>query len=150
LESDVNLTSEKLLKALMNLKKLNWNKSPIIGLTPGEIRTLFTLKHMDLNNPYGSKVSEISHIMRVAPPTVTLMISNMEAKGYVKRIEDKNDRRAVRITLTKEGNDSVTFAKDAFFKTINNLVEYLGEDNSLKLAELLSQVFNYFEEKRDN
>jgi len=146
LDTNENPTSEKLLRSLMNLKRLNWNKSPIPGLTPGEIRALFTLDKSCPEENHGSKVSDISRILKVAPPTVTLMISNMEQKGYVKRIEDKNDRRAVSITLTKKGVDSVAVAKEAFSKAMNDLVEYLGEESSLQLAELLARVFTYIDE----
>ncbi|HEY5562316.1 MAG TPA: MarR family transcriptional regulator [Clostridiaceae bacterium] len=150
MDTNENSTSEKLLKSLINLKRLNWSKSPIPGLTPGEIRALFTLDKTCLEESNGSKVSDISRILKVAPPTVTLMITTMERKGYVKRIVDKNDRRAVSITLTKKGIEAVTIAKETFFKAMNNLVEYLGEDNSLKLAELLSQVSTYFDKSYEN
>lgn len=97
----------------------------------------------------GIKVSEISSVMKVAPPTITQMINNLEAAGLVERTMDKTDRRAVRVSLTDEGMKKVLKAKEEFHSSLNGLIEYLGEEKSNQLAELLQEVYKYFDQRKD-
>lgn len=48
-------------------------------------------------------LSELSREMQISAPTITGIIDRLEKTGYVKRLLDKNDRRAVNIILTKRG-----------------------------------------------
>lgn len=61
---------------------------------------------------------------------------------------DKEDRRAVRVKLTEKGEGTIEKASNVIFDAYNGLVEYLGEEKSNELAELLSQTFTYFSEMR--
>jgi DNA-binding MarR family transcriptional regulator len=45
-------------------------------------------------------MKNIAQYLRITPPSATEIISEMEKKGLVKRIDDKKDRRIVSIVLT--------------------------------------------------
>ena len=94
----------------------------------------------------GIKVSEIGNLLNVASPTVTQQIKSLETHGFVERNIDKEDRRAVRVTLTDSGLCVVQVASDNYLASVNGLVEYLGEEDSKRLADLLQRVFFYFSE----
>ncbi|MGN7762180.1 MarR family winged helix-turn-helix transcriptional regulator [Paenibacillus sp. 22594] len=94
----------------------------------------------------GLKVSEISRFMGLTPPTVTQLINSLEAKHMVERMPDATDRRVVRIKLTEQGELITRRAKDHMNQTLNHLVEYLGEDESNQLAELLMKVRRFVED----
>ncbi len=96
------------------------------------------------------KVSELSNTLNVASPTITQQINNLETHGYVERSIDKEDRRVVRIKLTEKGLQAQRKAAEAFLVTVNGLVEYLGEEDTEKLAELMTKVSYYFTEVRVN
>lgn len=54
----------------------------------------------------GSMVQlDIVHATRLKPPTVSVLLRRMEEEGYVTRVTDENDRRAVRVALTQKGID---------------------------------------------
>jgi DNA-binding MarR family transcriptional regulator len=99
----------------------------------------------DLDSPI--KVSEISKQLQVTSPTITQLLKGLEANGFVERRIDPNDRRAVGIILTEKGEMVTKQAADTFFTTLQGLIEFLGEEQSDELAELLSKVFRYFNEK---
>ena len=93
------------------------------------------------------KVSEISKQLRVTPPTITQVLNSLEANGLIERQIDKTDRRMVSVKLTRKGEIVTQQAEEAFSASINGLIEYLGEEQSNQLADLLSKAFRYFNEK---
>jgi DNA-binding MarR family transcriptional regulator len=74
------------------------------------------------------------------------LLKGLEANGLIERRIDPTDRRAVGITLTKKGEMVTQQAAEAFTASFEGLMEYLGEEQSNQLAELLSRVFRYFKE----
>ena len=146
-----NPIAQKLLEAFSQFHKLNWKQSPIVGLKSSEIMVLYCIKKRTPPESPGIKVSEISSALRVATPTITQLINGLETNGYVERAMDSEDRRVVRVKLTGKGETTVDKASDALFDSFNGLVDYLGEEDSNRLAEVLSKVYRYFSEfKRDN
>ena len=148
MEKDRNPHAQKLMEAFSQFHRLNWKQSPIAGLKSSEIFVLFCIKKTVKADSAGIKVSDISNILKVASPTTTQLINSLEANGMVERAMDKEDRRAVRVKLTDKGERIIESASDAFFDSFNGLVNYLGEEKSNQLADLLSKAFVYFNEMR--
>jgi len=116
------------------------------GCTLSEIRVLFCIRKSTKSDTSEMKVSEISKLLHVTSPTITQLLKGLEANGLVTRHIDPTDRRAVGIALTEKGEMVTQQAADAFSASFEGLVEYLGEEQSYQLAELLSKVFRYFKE----
>ncbi|WP_245237650.1 MarR family winged helix-turn-helix transcriptional regulator [Paenibacillus ihuae] len=93
----------------------------------------------------GLKVSEISRLLGITPPTVTQLINSLEAKDMVERQPDLSDRRVVRIRLTEQGRVITRKAREHMDASLNKLVEYLGEEESTLLADLLLKVHGFIE-----
>ena len=51
------------------------------------------------------------------------------------------------ISLTKKGEMVTQKAMDAFYGSLHGLVEYLGEEQSDQLVDLLTKVTRYYHEK---
>ncbi len=92
------------------------------------------------------KVSEISRLLGLTPPTVTQLVNSLEAKQMVVRQADASDRRVVRIKLTEQGKIITRRARDHMDVTLNRLVEHLGEDECNQLADLLQKVHRFIED----
>ncbi len=117
------------------------------GCKPSEIGVLLTISHGAKSEVRDMKVSEISKVMHVTSPTITQVLKSLEANGLVERRIDPTDRRAVGITLTDRGEQVAQRAEEAFLTTSRGLADYLGEEQSNQLAELLVKAFRYFREK---
>ena len=130
----------------MQFNKVEWHQRSIAGCTLSEIRVLFCIRKSTKPDTSEMKVSEISKLLHVTSPTITQLLKGLEANGLVTRHIDPTDRRAVGIALTEKGEMVTQQAADAFSASFEGLVEYLGEEQSYQLAELLSQVFRYFKE----
>jgi DNA-binding MarR family transcriptional regulator len=142
-----NATAQKLMRAFIQFRKAEWHQRTVAGCSPSEIRVLFCLKRNTQPDAAILKVSEISKLLHVTPPTVTQIIKNLEASGLIERTGDPSDRRVVGITLTKKGDLVTVQATDAFATSLRGLIEYLGEEQSNQLAELLTRVVRYYREK---
>jgi DNA-binding MarR family transcriptional regulator len=138
--------AQKLLKSFMQFRKTGWHDKKIAGYNPSEFKLLATIRHgaNDLNTEM--KVSEISKLLQVTPPTVTQIINTLEKDGLVERTVDPEDRRAVKIKLSEAGMEATEKARKAFSQTFLGLIDYLGEEDSEQLANLLSKVHEYFHE----
>ena len=147
--TNLNGTARKLIEAFSQFKRLQFKQQPpFCGLTNGETMVLFAIRNLLKNDEEGVKVSQISSHLRVAPPTVSQFINCLEEKGFVERKLDKEDRRAIRVVLTQKGEDALKEAFSQFCRIVEDLIEYLGEDKAVELADLMTKVFIYFKEVR--
>ncbi|MBQ8717628.1 MAG: MarR family transcriptional regulator [Clostridia bacterium] len=48
---------------------------------------------------------DLVKLTRLKAPTVSVLLRRMEQEGYVKRVPDEQDRRAVRVSLTEKGKE---------------------------------------------
>jgi DNA-binding MarR family transcriptional regulator len=150
MESQTNPTAQRLFSTFMQFNKAEWHQRSIAGCKPSEIRVLFCIKKGVKPSASEMKVSEISKQLQVTPPTVTQLLKGLEANGLIERHLDPLDRRTVGITLTEKGEMVTQQAADAFSSSLNGLIEYLGEEKSNQLAELLSMVYRYHSEQAAN
>ncbi|MBO0960604.1 MarR family transcriptional regulator [Neobacillus sp. MM2021_6] len=137
-------TAQKLLQSFMQLKKTGWHNKKIAGFNPSEFRVLATIQRFANDKNSEMKVSEISQLLEVTPPTITQIVNILEKDSLVERTVDPDDRRAVKITLTPAGMEATKNARKAFGETFLGLIDYLGEEESVQLAELLTKVHDYF------
>ncbi len=95
-------------------------------------------------------VSEISKYLHVTPPSVTQLLKSLEGRGLIERHMDATDRRVIVVTLTRQGEHVTNEAKETISAKAKGLIEYLGEEQSNQLADLLFKVFHYFAENEAN
>jgi DNA-binding MarR family transcriptional regulator len=51
------------------------------------------------------RLSDLSRRMNISAPTVTGIVDRLEKLGYVKRVPDRTDRRAINVDLTAKGKN---------------------------------------------
>jgi DNA-binding MarR family transcriptional regulator len=145
--AQADATAQKLFRSFMQFNRAEWHQRSIAGCTPSEIRVLFCIRKGVKPDGSDIKVSEISKLLHVTSPTVTQLLKGLEASGLIERNIDPADRRAVGITLTEKGKMVTQQAADAFLASFQGLTEYLGEEQSNQLAELLLRASRYFRER---
>lgn len=141
------MTEHKLFAALRQLHKVDW-KQKVEGNKPSELTLMITLAHHGNRTPgqQGLKVSEISRFLGITPPTVTQLINSLEAKEMVRREADPADRRVVRVVLTDRGRELTEKARQHRDYMLKKLVDFLGEEDSNRLAELLIKVHGFIKD----
>jgi DNA-binding MarR family transcriptional regulator len=151
-ESNEHITSNNLIKAFLKFRRMGISKGGKglpestlpNGLRHSEVMMLFAIKEMERDCPEGISVSDLSSHLCVKPPTITPMISNLENKNMLERSMDPNDRRIVRIKLKEGGNKFIETGSQHFITYIQGLVDYLGDEKSNTLADLMNEVYDYF------
>jgi DNA-binding MarR family transcriptional regulator len=71
-----------------------------IGLTPKSLGVLAAVEE----HPFPA---ELARQMILPPPTVTYIIKQLEANGYLKRQAEPGDLRKFRLVVTKEGRRAI-------------------------------------------
>jgi Transcriptional regulators len=143
--------ARKLIEMFMLFNKMNWNHQPLdLKQKHSELRLLVVIKRMGKGAAEGVKVSDLSKFLRVTSPTVTQLLNRLDEMGLVIRKEDPKDRRAVRVSLTEEGDLTAKKALKGFLDRMNGLIEYLGEEDTEQLTRLLKKTTAYFEQMNLN
>lgn len=143
---------EELLQLLFEqMKAVMKSMHPSHGFVFGE----FTLSRQQVwiifavaKNKSGISVKDLSELLGVTSGAVTQFIDVLVEKKLVKRQEDKNDRRIIRIMLTKSAESNLSeFKKNYFIKMSHSFVN-LNENELQQLITLLGKVI--IPENKDN
>ncbi|CAN5429851.1 MarR family transcriptional regulator [soil metagenome] len=135
--SEVNTLNAfiKLMRATESLNnRLNRHLAEA-DLTVSQFGTLEVLHHL---GPLNQRA--IGEKLLKSGGNITMVIDNLERCGHVKRKKDPNDRRAVLIHLTKEGEE---FIEDFFPKHLEKIKEEFSvftEEEKKTLAELSKKL----------
>jgi len=116
---------------------------------PGEIMVLYFIRMNVKDDGPGLMVSEISGKLNVTSPTVTQHINSLEAQELVERQADPTDRRVVRIRLTEKGNLYIQRINEARLQMFVDLVDHLGEEESVRFAEMMKKVSDYMRKQQE-
>ncbi|MCM3217098.1 MarR family transcriptional regulator [Niallia taxi] len=136
-----------MLHAIRQFQKLSHTGHTMHGLKRSEIMMLMAIKKGNQGKEKHITVTDLSTALKITSPSVTQVINVLENSGYVERVNDQQDRRIMRIVLTDKGNDITTQIFQKMEEKYSNLVDFLGEEKSNSLIELLDEVYSFFSEE---
>lgn len=132
-------TNEKLLSAIFNVGRLI-KEEMHSNCTPND----FTQTEIEVLKFIGSnkniKMKAVSDYLHIKPSSATPIIENLVEKKSLKRITDKNDRRAVYISLTPKGLKSLHKKYKVIHKTISKIFGKLNEKDKKNLIQILEKI----------
>ncbi|WP_102273448.1 MarR family winged helix-turn-helix transcriptional regulator [Cytobacillus massiliigabonensis] len=125
---------EIIMKEMLDIQQKS--KMFVNLLSEGESLTqnqLILLLQLKINN--GMKATEIADFFNVTPGAVTSMCDKLEKLNVVQRIRESDDRRVVKMVLTKMGEEKVhaIFLKFSSEK-LTDMAKVLKEVNTLMSA----------------
>ena len=138
---------DELMNALINFKNhqiKNCINTP--NMTHNQMLTMYILHDLEENN----KVSllKLRKNMRLAPSTITPIITSLEKDGLILRKIDESDRRNIFLTLTKKGREHTKYIHDKMQKELSEYIEYMGEDTIYSLIDNINKTIIFFEERK--
>ena len=96
------------------------------------------MSHLAVNGSMGQlEIVELTHLK---PPPVSTLLRRMEQEGYITRVTDEKDRRAMRVTLSEKG---LAFDRDQLRRLSTNdhqAVKGLSADEQKTLEALLLRM----------
>lgn len=116
------------------------------NMTHNQMLAMYILHDLEENN----KVSllKLRKNMRLAPSTITPIISSLEKDGLILRKIDECDRRNIFLTLTKKGRKHTKYIHDKMQKDLSEYIKYMGEDAIYSLIDNINKTINFFEERK--
>jgi DNA-binding MarR family transcriptional regulator len=103
--TDVQVNQQQSLQLLLSLHRLLRTvrqAAPANGLYPTQ---LIVLSQLLQGGPM--RVGELAAQVPCSQPTATTMVSHLETMGLVAREADPDDRRAIQVTLTDTGRETI-------------------------------------------
>jgi DNA-binding MarR family transcriptional regulator len=84
--------------------------------------------------------NEIAKKLSVTRGNMTGLVDSLEADGYVKKYQDKDDRRQVWIEITSAGRKLLDRVLPDYFKCIGKFMSPLKRDEILQLSKSLEKL----------
>ncbi|MFA5367258.1 MAG: MarR family transcriptional regulator [Dehalococcoidia bacterium] len=95
-------------------------------------------------------MGELSKSISAPMSSTTRMMNWLVDNGYAQRLSDPDDRRIVRVTLTKEGRGLHKYIESHIIQRVKETMQLLTTEEQatiIKVFEKLGQVFNLKEAK---
>jgi DNA-binding MarR family transcriptional regulator len=112
-------------------------------LSPPQVHLLFTIA----GKKDGMSVKELAERSSVTPGAVTQFVDTLVEKGLVMREGDPNDRRIVRLKLTKLAKSQFERFREKHLMSMFKIFEALTDDEIKQLISLLTKMDTYHEMK---
>lgn len=108
-----------------------------IGLSKSTLNILMLLRD---GEPEGMLLRDLGELMLVSKANITGLIDHLQAKGFVKRVVDTQDRRARFAQLTAEGHALVERYAPTHYQNITELLRGLTAEEKETLIALLRET----------
>ena len=139
---------EELLQSFMNLKKNNFhNITNSVGLTHNEKMVLFVLHRISKDNKVS--LSVLRERIKLAPSTITPIITLLEKKELIERNIDKSDRRNIFLQISPKGVEQIDKVHSEVKNAMSKYIIYMGEDDTKEMIRLISKTTEFFNGKED-
>jgi len=129
-----NKTIEYIISLIFKTDRLIYRrlKKEEKQLDPFSILRLEALRYIaEKKNP---SMKEVADYFCITPPSVTSLINSLVKSKVVKRVHDRNDRRAIRLFITSKGRGEL---KKGINKTNNIMRKVLRQLDTKELKDLI-------------
>ncbi len=119
-----------------------------LKVRPNEFDLLMRLYNLTIEQPEGVPLKALTKVLDVGQPAVSMLVSGLVAKGYIRRRENPADRRQTLLTIepTERGHfDNMAVAQS---EATAKILEGFPEDKKALLNDFLDEMYDYLVEHR--
>jgi DNA-binding MarR family transcriptional regulator len=135
---------ESIFKLVRSLKARNIHGGEHSNLSILQAHTLIFIKK---NQPI--PMHKIAESFQISKPTVTSLVDVLMDGGFVGRVDDKEDRRIIRIKLTKQGEQYVSKGIRKTTAKVNKILSYLPLEDKKHLKRIIETINKKLEEENE-
>jgi DNA-binding MarR family transcriptional regulator len=128
-----------------SLRVSSRNAEQRVGLSGAQ---LFVLQCLSRQSP--CSVNELAVATATDQSSVSVVVSRLVSRGYVKRVTSKLDRRSVELSLTPAGRTLLLAAPEAAQERLLAALSKLKKSERLQLAALLGKVVELAQVPRES
>lgn len=100
-----------------------------------------------VGNGEAVKMSQLSSYFKITAPAVSQIMRKLEDQGYIERIIRDEDRRSVYVKVSEKAIKEIKTIQAHMDKTLIDMIDYLGEEDTDELIRLLDKVLSYMDEQ---
>ncbi|WP_122646855.1 MarR family winged helix-turn-helix transcriptional regulator [Enterococcus mediterraneensis] len=144
MERDLETVNDYLVSVfndILTIEESELKKSQFNDLSITEMHTIEAI------GMYKKKTtSEVAKELSITVGTLTTAINRLVKKGYVQRIRSEDDRRVVKLGLTKKGK--LLFRVHQYFhrQMIKRVLQDMGDDEEAVLLKALKNLHDFLQE----
>ena len=106
-----------------------------------DLTTSNALLHTHLAGPDGLRMNELAHNATLSTSGLTSLVDRLEERGWMERVRDPDDRRAIRVVLTDEGREFARVAATVHVASIEqHFSSRVSDDDARAVARVLEAV----------
>ena len=128
---------------ILQLEEYTLKKSDKIQLS---IREMHLIECVGKGGNNGKTIKELAEMLFIKPPSVTVAVNKLAAKGYLTKESCTNDGRVVNVYLTREGQRIDAYHKYYHRRMVRKISETISEDDQEVLLKLVTKINEYFRE----
>ncbi len=113
------------------------------GLARLTVRQLIYVELISKSEP--RTVNQLAEALGVAKPTVTVAVTNLQKKGYIRKIQSKDDKRVYYLYLTAKGKVLAKEHDNAHQEFVEIIMKALKPDEIEIYRQLLRKILNQAE-----
>jgi DNA-binding MarR family transcriptional regulator len=95
---------------------------------------------LNIHTEEGTPATKIAPMMGLEARSLTRLLKSMEEKGLIYRETDKNDKRSVRIRLTKEGRKNKEKARNTVLRFNEVVREEIDDETLIVFFDVLKKI----------
>ena len=114
-----------------------------------KIATMLQMQALEyLNNNHGSTVSELAQNLFVSSSSTAQLTDRLVTSGWIKRENDKSDRRIIRLILTSKGEEELSGMRKKRVEKLNGLLSYLSDHDLSEMVRIQTKLVDAVEKKQ--
>lgn len=117
---------------------------------PGEAATMLQLQALSLlNEKPGSTVGELAQELRMSSPAIAQLTDRLVGAQLIERKNDKDDRRVVRLFLTKTGKEDLQKVSPLLKQRLGKVFSQVPEGDLKELVRIFTNILNNIESQKE-
>ena len=142
MKDELKLSAERFLRLMDRMRQMGPQSAPPREANISHSQMAFILF---LGSNPGCGIQAMAAGLKLAKPTVSIGVNQLEEAGFLTRQPDPNDGRAVQLYLTPKGQDLQQRTHDYRSKKFESLLSGLTPQERTTLLTLLERAINTVE-----
>ena len=119
------------------------------GITGRALRVIDQIAILQKQNG-NVRVSDISEVLDVTRPGITIVLSDLEAKGYISKYRNSSDNRVVYVALTEAGTDLYHVFIEEYHQHLSDILADIGDEGAEAFASMVRRILKLFSDDLNN
>jgi DNA-binding MarR family transcriptional regulator len=116
-----------------------------ISLSMTEVHTL-----ENIQKSKSKTMSDVARLQLITQGTLTVAVNRLQKKGYVSRLQDAQDKRIIRLSLTAKALDVLAIHDKFHEEMIDSFISDLKIDQDIALITSLRRIMEYFRQNYED